>query len=133
MNTYVPIFRGLDARGGRILRTDTHTNTRDNFGNPRRTLGAHAPEGYGSCPVCVSVRNLNLGTGAIVAAKFKTIPVLRRIRWYLSFVIPMCEAAGMSGHTYTHTYIHHRYNIYAYTQDNYSNNEKGTEVQTLGH
>ena len=40
------------------------------------TLGAHAPEGYGSCPVCVSVCvcvcvcvcvsvcNLNLGTGA---------------------------------------------------------------------
>ena len=28
------------------------------------TLGAHAPEGYGSCPVCVTVRNLNLGTGA---------------------------------------------------------------------
>ena len=34
------------------------------------TLGAHAPEGYGSCPVCVSVcvcvsvLNLNLGTGA---------------------------------------------------------------------
>ena len=28
------------------------------------TLGAHAPEGYGSCPVCVSVRNLNLETGA---------------------------------------------------------------------
>ena len=38
------------------------------------TLGAHAPEGYGSCPVCVSVcvcvcvcvsvRNLNLGTRA---------------------------------------------------------------------
>ena len=25
MNTYVPIFRGLDARGGRKLRTDTHT------------------------------------------------------------------------------------------------------------
>ena len=35
------------------------------------------------------------------SVKFKTIPVLRRIRWYLSFVIPMCEAAGMSGHTYT--------------------------------
>ena len=34
------------------------------------TLGVHAPEGYSSCPVCVSVcvcvsvRNLNLGTGA---------------------------------------------------------------------
>ena len=32
------------------------------------TLGAHALEGYGSCPacvsVCVSLRNLNLGTGA---------------------------------------------------------------------
>ena len=27
MNTYVPIFRGLDARGGRKLRTDTHTHT----------------------------------------------------------------------------------------------------------
>ena len=41
--------------------------------------------------------------------------VLRRIHWYLSFVIPMCEAAGMSGHTYTHTHIH------TYTQGNYSN------------
>ena len=27
VNTYVPIFRGLDARGGRKLRTDTHTYT----------------------------------------------------------------------------------------------------------
>ena len=25
MNTYVPIFRGLDAHGGRKLRTDPHT------------------------------------------------------------------------------------------------------------
>ena len=32
MNTYVPIFRGLDARGGRKLRTDAHT--RDNYSNP---------------------------------------------------------------------------------------------------
>ena len=31
MNTYVPIFRGLDARGGRKLRT----NTRDNYSNRR--------------------------------------------------------------------------------------------------
>ena len=48
------------------------------------------------------------------SAKFKTIPVLRRIRWYLSFVIPMCEAAGISGHihihihTYIYTHIHTR-------------------------
>ena len=43
VNTYVPIFRGLDARGGRKLRTDihthtyihTHTHTRDNYSNPR--------------------------------------------------------------------------------------------------
>ena len=27
VNTYVPIFRGLDARGSRKLRTDTHTHT----------------------------------------------------------------------------------------------------------
>ena len=27
VNTYVPIFRGLDARGGRKLRTDTHIYT----------------------------------------------------------------------------------------------------------
>ena len=26
VNTYVPIFRGLDAHGGRKLRTDTHTH-----------------------------------------------------------------------------------------------------------
>ena len=26
VNTYVPIFLGLDARGGRKLRTDTHTH-----------------------------------------------------------------------------------------------------------
>ena len=42
MNTYVPILRDLDARGGRKLRTDTHTNTRDNYSNPRC---AHARRG----------------------------------------------------------------------------------------
>ena len=35
VNTYVPIFRGLYARGRRKLRTDTnthiHTHTRDNY------------------------------------------------------------------------------------------------------
>ena len=31
VNTYVPIFRGLDARSGRKLRT--HTHTRDNYSN----------------------------------------------------------------------------------------------------
>ena len=35
VNTYVPIFWGLDARGGRKLRTDTHTHTGDNYSNPR--------------------------------------------------------------------------------------------------
>ena len=39
VNTYVPIFRGLDARGGRKLRTDRHTyihtHTQDNYSNPR--------------------------------------------------------------------------------------------------
>ena len=44
VNTYVPIFRGLDAHGGRKLRTDTHTHThtRDNYSNPRCT---HARRG----------------------------------------------------------------------------------------
>ena len=48
VNTYVPIFRGLDARGGRKLRIDTHTHThtytqtRDNYSNPRC---AHARRG----------------------------------------------------------------------------------------
>ena len=32
VNTYVPIFRGLDARGGRKLRTDTHTYTHSHTG-----------------------------------------------------------------------------------------------------
>ena len=32
MNTYVPIFRGLDARGGIELRTDTHTYTHTHTG-----------------------------------------------------------------------------------------------------
>ena len=27
VNTYVPIFRGLNARGGRKLQTDTHIHT----------------------------------------------------------------------------------------------------------
>ena len=44
---YVPIFWGLDARGGRKLRTDTHTYThpRDNYSNPRC---AHACRGLTS-------------------------------------------------------------------------------------
>ena len=33
VNTYVPIFRGLDAHGGRKLRTDIHSHTRDNYSN----------------------------------------------------------------------------------------------------
>ena len=33
VNTYVPIFRGLDARGGRKLRTDTHRHMRGNHSN----------------------------------------------------------------------------------------------------
>ena len=39
VNTYVPIFRGLDARGGRKLQTHTHTHThtRDNYSSPRCT------------------------------------------------------------------------------------------------
>ena len=37
VNTYIPIFRGLDARGGRKLRTDTHTHT---HGTPTVTLAA---------------------------------------------------------------------------------------------
>ena len=44
VNTYVPIFRGLDARGGRKLRTDTHT--RDNYCNPRCV---HAHRGLMKC------------------------------------------------------------------------------------
>ena len=42
MNTYIPIFRGLHALGGRKLRTDTHIHTRDNYSNPRC---AHARRG----------------------------------------------------------------------------------------
>ena len=33
VNTYIPIFLSLHARGGRKLRTDTHTHTRDNHSN----------------------------------------------------------------------------------------------------
>ena len=45
VNTYVPIFRGLDAHGGRKLRTDTHTHTHihthtDNYGTTTVTLAA---------------------------------------------------------------------------------------------
>ena len=38
VNTYVPIFRGLDASDGRKLRTDTHT--RDNYSKLSVTLAA---------------------------------------------------------------------------------------------
>ena len=52
VNTYVPIFRGLYARGGRKLRTDIHTHThsdthtRDNYSNPRYAL---ARRGFNNC------------------------------------------------------------------------------------
>ena len=32
VNTYVPIFRGLDARGGRKLQTHTYTHTHTHTG-----------------------------------------------------------------------------------------------------
>ena len=37
MNTYVPIFRGLDASGGRILRTHTHTERHTHTHTQRHT------------------------------------------------------------------------------------------------
>ena len=47
VNMYVPIFQGLDARGGRKLRTDTHTQ--DNYSNPRC---AHDRRGLTMYRVC---------------------------------------------------------------------------------
>ena len=35
VNTYVPIFRGLDVRGGRKLRTDARTGLRARAGQPQ--------------------------------------------------------------------------------------------------
>ena len=35
MNTYAPIFRGVDARGGRKLYTNTHTHTHTHAGQPQ--------------------------------------------------------------------------------------------------
>ena len=58
----------------------------------------------------VGILRHNFRTKLGKSAKCTTIPVLRGICWYLSFVIPMCEAEDMSGHTmtyiqgYTHTY-----------------------------
>ena len=44
VNTYVPIFRGLDARGGRKLRTDTHTYIHTHTGQLQQSsLCACAP------------------------------------------------------------------------------------------
>ena len=39
-SVFVPIFRGLDAYGGRKLRTDTHTHahTRGNHSNDKKAL-----------------------------------------------------------------------------------------------
>ena len=50
---HVPIFRGLDARGGRKLRTDTHTHTRgttmhSNDNNTLRTYMIAARQAYNS-------------------------------------------------------------------------------------
>ena len=41
VNTYVPMFRGLDARTGRKLRTDPHTHThmQDNHNNDNHRIG----------------------------------------------------------------------------------------------
>ena len=60
---------GGGGRGGGEVKRRRRSKRRKKRKRRRRgvlllTLGAHAPEGYGSCPVCVSVRNLNLGTGA---------------------------------------------------------------------
>ena len=43
VNPYIPIFRDLDARGGRKLQTDRHTH-----GTTTVTLAAHARRGLSS-------------------------------------------------------------------------------------
>ena len=46
VNTYVPIFRGLDARGGRKLRKHTHTHTHTHTHETTTvTLTTHARQG----------------------------------------------------------------------------------------
>ena len=78
MNTYVPIFRGLDARGGRKLRTDTHThtNTRDNYSNPRC---AHARRGLTTvqCSICSQLNN----KPKVVVTDFRLHHTCRIILW----------------------------------------------------
>ena len=49
VNTYIPIFRDLYTRGGRKLRTDTHTHTRDNYSNPRCKESAQRVNYFFSC------------------------------------------------------------------------------------
>ena len=68
LKSLILLFVRLIARGARIGKTYTQTDTQtDRHTDRTRTVTlAHAPEDYGSCPlcVCVSVPNLNLGTGA---------------------------------------------------------------------
>ena len=56
VNTYAPIFRGIDARGGRKLYTNRHTHTRDSHSddnNKVQTLGENI-ETFGlETPVCM--------------------------------------------------------------------------------
>ena len=81
MNTYVPIFRGLDVRGGRKLQTDTHTHT---HGTTTVTLAVHVRRGLIASPspsVCLSVS----------------------LRVCLSVSLSVCKGAQTTNrHTYTH-------------------------------
>ena len=56
MNTYVPIFRGLDVHDGRKLRTETQTHTLENYSNPRC---AHARRGLTTTHVVI-ITTLNI-------------------------------------------------------------------------
>ena len=84
VNMYVPIFLDLNARGGRKLRTDTHTW--DNYSNPRC---AHAHRGltsvaryftawvllYGSKPISI-LSNIAKAPGSIQVKGLRMIPTV---------------------------------------------------------
>ena len=71
LNLYVPIFRGLDACGGRKLRTETHayihtyihTHTWDNYSNPCAQRGLMTAVSCSIYVHCIWFNCCNLAVG----------------------------------------------------------------------
>ena len=121
MKSYVPIFRDLDARGGRKLRTDRQTHT---HGTTTVTLAAHA------CIIVNSWRMRSVGFGTWSVTTFSATTCIRhrtRDTYGFSTILERLKKVDLAINAFFRSYTIFSFTS-AYTQYTYTCNTQLVHV-----